>query len=287
MANYYEHSGKFAPQGPILGLLGGIIISVPAALLYDYGLFTVPYLKLRFLCPIVFGMVLGGVCGGMMCLGKVRNGALAAAVAFAASTFGLYVSWVAWLAGVLHFAYPSYRFPGALHPLLLWRAVVAMNLHGTWSFAGDSPTRGGTLWLAWAAEALLIVGFGVMAGVALVKKRPFCERCGQWCKRQHKLYFAPSLPPADLKAQLESGEISRLDKLAPGNKKQAHYRIDVHACSVCQQLNTLTLEQIFPRNNRTLMNKLLLTAEQASTLRSMELNQRAAAGANAVPASAK
>lgn len=286
MANYYEHSGKFAPQGPILGLVGGIAVSVPVALLYDYALFSVPYLKLRFLLPMVFGMLVGGACGAMMCLGKVRSKQLAAAVAFVTSFAGLYVSWVAWLAGVLHFVNPTYPFPGALHPLQIWNAVVAVNAHGTWSSGGDAPMHGTTLWLVWAGEALLVLGFGVMAGVALVQRRPFCERCGQWCKKQCKLYFAPSVQPADLKAQLESGNLGTLDKLAPGNKKQPHYRIDVHTCSVCQQLNTLTLEQIFPRNNKTLMNKLLLSAEQASALRNMELHQRATA-ANAVLASAK
>jgi serine acetyltransferase len=61
----------------------------------------------------------------------------------------------------------------------------------------------------------------------------------------------------------------------------------VHSCSVCHQVNTLSVQQIFPSNNRTLVNKLLLTAEQASVLRNIEMSQRAALGANAVPASAK
>ena len=47
MASYYKHSGKFAPQGPILGLLGGIVFSVPTAILYDFALFTVTEMKLR------------------------------------------------------------------------------------------------------------------------------------------------------------------------------------------------------------------------------------------------
>lgn len=286
MASYYKHSGKFAPQGPLLGLLGGTVVSVLGAFLYDYALFAVPYMKLRFLCPIAFGLLLGGGCGAMMYLGKVRSSLLAGIVAFTTCSLGLYVSWVGWLAGVLRFIYPSYRFPGALHPLQVWKAVLAVNLHGTWSFAGDSLTRGVTLWLAWGGEALLILGFGVLAGVAVVRKRPFCERCGQWSKKQCQLYFAPSLSPSDLKTNLESGDISKLDKLGPGNKKQPHYRIDLHTCSVCHQLNTLTLEQIFPRNYKTLMNKFLLTGEQASLLRNMELNQRAAE-AHALPAAAK
>lgn len=287
MATYYKHSGKFAPQGPVMGVLGGIVVSVPLAFLYDYALFTVPYLKLRFLCTIAFGMLLGGACGAMMCLGKVRNSALAAGVALLSSSIGLYISWVAWLAGILRFVDPSYPLPRPLHAVQVWKAAVDVSLHGTWSFVGDSPTHGATLWFLWVAEALCVVGFGVLAATAVVKKRPFCERCGQWCKKQNKLYFTPSVAPADLKAQLESGAMSSLNKLALGNKKQAHYRVDVHGCNVCQQLSTLTLAQVFPRSNKTLMDKLLLTAEQAGILRSIEMNQRAVAGANVVPASAK
>src|SRR2546422_7663572 len=55
--------------------------------------------------------------------------------------------------------------------------------------------------------------------------------CEQWCKRQCKLYFAPSLSPNDLKTQLESGDIRKLEKLAPGNKKQPHYRIHLNSRS--------------------------------------------------------
>jgi len=287
MAGYYKHSGKFGPQGPILGLLGGIVFSVPAAILYDFGLFTVREMKLRFVCTLVFGLLLGAVCGAMMCLGKVRSSLLAGIVGFAVSFTGLYVSWTAWLAGTLHALYPSYRIPGVLQPIQVWKAVLAVNPHGTWSSGGGAATHGVTLWFVWAAEALVILGFGVLLAVGFVRRRPFCERCEQWCKRECKLYFAPSLSPNDLKTQLESGDIRKLEKLAPGNKKQPHYRIHLNSCGVCHQLNTLTLEQIFPRNYRTLINKLLLTGEQAGVLRNIEMNQRAAAGANAVPASAK
>jgi hypothetical protein len=286
MASYYKHSGKFAPQGPILGLLGGIVFSVPAAYFYDYALFTVPEMKLRFLCTIIFGLLLGAVCGAMMCLGKVRSKLVAGIVGFAASFLGFYVSWVGWIR-VLCINRNIGCSATVFRPLEAWKAVVAVNLQGTWSSGGGAPTHGVTLWFVWAAEALLILGCGVLLAVGLVQRRPFCERCEQWCKRQCKFYFAPSLSPNDLKTQLESGDIRKLEKLAPGSKKQPHYRIHLHSCCVCHQLNTLTVEQIFPRNYRTLINKLLLTGEQASVLRNIEMNQRAAAGANAVPASAK
>ena len=288
MAGYYKHSGKFAPQGPILGLLGGIVVSVPAAYFYDYALFTVPEEKLRFVCTFVFGLLLGGVCGGLMCLGKVRSNTLAGIVGFAVSFFGFYVSWVGWI-HVLCINRGIGCSATVPHPLQVWKAVLAVNLHGTWSYEGDAPTHGIALWFVWAAEALLILGFGVLAAVGLVHKCPFCERCGQWCKKQLKLYFAPTLSPNDFKTQLESGDVSMLEKLPPGNKKQPHYRIDLHACSVCHQLNTLTLEQInFPAHiYKTLMNKLLLTGEQASVLSNIEMNHRAVARANPVPTPAK
>lgn len=286
MASYYKHSGKFAPQGPILGLLGGIVVSIPAALLYDYAIFTIPEATLRFLCTFIFGLLLGGVTGAMMCLGKVRSNALAGIVGLAASSFGLYLSWLAWIR-VLCINRKVGCSAGIFRPLEAWKAVLAVNLQGTWSFEGNTPMHGATLWFVWAAEALIVLGFGIMAAAGLVQKRPFCEGCEQWCKKQLKLYFVPALSPNDFKAQLESGDVSKLEKLPPGNKKQPHYRIDLHSCSVCHQLNTLTLEQIIPRNYKTLMNKFLLTGEQASVLRNIEMKHRAAAGAHAVPGTTK
>ena len=31
MASYYKHSGKITPQGVLIGLLAGVVVSVPAA----------------------------------------------------------------------------------------------------------------------------------------------------------------------------------------------------------------------------------------------------------------
>lgn len=286
MASYYKHSGKFAPQGPILGLLSGIVVSIPAGVLYDYAIVTVTEIKLRFFCTLIFGLLVGAVCGAMMCLGKVRSNTLAGIVGFAVSSIGLYVSWVVWIR-VICINRKVGCAAAIFRPLEAWKAVLSVNLQGTWSLKGDAPMHGAALWFVWIAEALIVLGFGVMASVGLVNRRPFCERCGQWCKKQSKLYFAPSLPPEELKTQLESGDVSKLEKLPAGNKKQPHYRIDLNACTVCHQLNTLTLEQIFPRNFKTLMSKLLLTPGQASVLRNIEMNHRAAVGANAVQATAK
>jgi hypothetical protein len=288
MASYYKHSGKFAPQGLICGLLVGAAASLPAAFLYDYGIFTIPSAKLRGVCTLVFGALIGAASGAAMCWGKVRSKLVAGAVGFAASFFGLYVSWVAWM---LHLINPSFWLlnpvRAAMHPRGLWQAMLAVNTVGTWSYRGGTPEHGTVLWIIWIAEALLVLTAGLFAALALVQRRPFCERCEQWCTERASLYFAPSLPASQFKEQLESQSITNFEKLTAGDKKKAHYRIDLHSCGVCHSLNTLSLLQNFPRDHKMVMNKLLITPEQASVIRNLEMNRRASTGMTAIPAPTK
>jgi hypothetical protein len=288
MASYYKHSGKITPQGLILGLLAGVVVSVPAGFLYDYGIVGIPEAKLRSFCTLAFGALIGAACGAAMCWGKLRNKLVAGTIGFAASLFGLYVSWVVW---IVHLLYPSFWLfnpvGAAMHPRVLWHAILAVNAAGTWSQGHGAPTTGTALWIVWAFEALFVLGAAAGTAVALVQRRPFCERCGQWCTERWKLYFAPSLPAGQFKTQLESQDFSNLEKLPVGDKKQAFFRIDLHSCGVCHSLNTLSLVQNLPRDRKTVVNKLLVTPEQASVMRNLEMNHRASSGMTAVPVSAK
>lgn len=288
MPSYYKHSGKTAPQGLLGGLLVGAAASLPAAFLYDYGIFTIPSAKLRAICTLAFGALIGAAVGIAMCWGKVRNKLVAGTVGFAVSVFGLYISWAIW---ILHLVRPSAwlfnSLHAAAHPRRLWRVVLAVNAAGTWSYGGGTPAHGTFLWFIWVCEALLVLAAGTLTAVALVERRPFCEPCGQWCAERRKLYFAPSLPAAQFKTQLESQDIAGLEKLTVGDKKKAHYRIDLHSCGICHSLNTLSLVQNFPRDRKTVVDKLLVTPEQASVIRHLEMNQLASAGMNTVPAPTK
>lgn len=288
MASYYKHSGKISPQGLILGLLLGATVSLPASFLYAYGIFTIPEAKLRCICTIAFGALIGAASGAGMCWGKLRNKLGAGTVGVAASFFGLYVSWAIW---IVHLANPSLWLfnpvRAALHPRGLWHAMLIVNTVGTWSYEGGKPEHGTFLWFVWACEAMLVLGFGTITAMALVQRRPFCEQCGQWCNERRKLYFAPSLPAGQFKTLLESQGTSGLEKLIVGDKKKAHYRIDLHTCRVCHSLNTLSLVQNFPRDRKTVVDKLLVTPDQASAVRYLEMNQVASSGVNTVPAPSK
>jgi hypothetical protein len=273
MASYYKFSGKFAPQGPLLGLLAGACVSIPATFLYVYGTVSIPEAKLRAFCTLFFGALIGGASGFAMCMGKVRNKFVAATVGFAASSFGLYISWFDW---VLHLANPGHWIFNIarpmMHPGKLWSAMLFVNSVGTWRSTSSATNDHGTfLWLVWIGEALLVVGVGTLAALAVVQLRPFCERCEQWCSQKTKLIFAPSLTAEQFKTNLESENVASLEKLAVGDPKQPHYRVELHTCANCHSLNTLSLIQSFPKNHKTIINKLMITPDQAATIRNLAL----------------
>ena len=287
MAAYYKHSGKFKLEGLLFGLLAGAILSIPAAFLYNYGIVSIPEAKLRGICTLAFGALIGTGAGIAMCWGKVRNGLLAGVVGIATSFFGLYLSWIAW---ILHWLYPSHWLFNlsrpAMHPEGLWRLMLEVNKVGTWGLHRGKAEHGTILWVIWIGEAALVLLASTMSAVYWVRRRPFCEHCEQWCTEPRKLFYAPTMPAAEIKAQLESQDVKILEKLTAGNKKQAHYRIDLETCGICHSLNTLSFVQVFPRDHKTVVNKLMLSQDQAGVIRNLELTQQVTSSVPTAPASA-
>ncbi len=271
MDRYYKHSGKILPQGIILGLLGGIVASVPLAFAYDYGIVSIPEAKLRIVCVFFYALLVGAATGMAMCWGKVRSKAVAGVVGLCTSLFALYLSWVVWIG---HLALRRWGFdptPGLVHPRAMWKAAVYVNSKGTWGLS-HAPTSGFALWAVWGSEAAILLVLGVAFAVALVKRRPFCERCEQWCSKSQKLYFAPVIPPDQFKSRLEAGDLAFLGTMAPGDRKKAHYRLDLYTCTDCHALNTLSFEPNFRGGPITVMDKLILSGEQASAIRNLALS---------------
>ena len=131
MDRYYKHSGKFSPLGVVLGLLAGTVVSVPVAFAYNYGIFSIPEARLRVLCTIAYGALVGAASGVAMCWGKVRSKAVAGLISFGASLFALYLSWAVW---ILHLLYPSFwvfnPLRAALHPRMMWKVVLGCEFEG-------------------------------------------------------------------------------------------------------------------------------------------------------------
>lgn len=278
METYYKHSGRAPAVGIAVGFLAGVLISIPASYLYNYGIIEITTDKLRFVCTLGFGALIGAAAGLGLFWGKVRNNSVAALVGAAASFAGLYISWAVWLIDIFERGHwISNPIRPLMHPRAVWRAILLINTTGTWAMEHEKPTAGTMLWLVWLAEALLIVGFGTLVAVALIKRQPFCEKCESWCSKIEKIYFAPTILPADLKTKLDNRQFECLPALGEGTPKKANYRVDLHSCSSCGTLNTLSLVKNFPRDQKTLIDKLLLSPSEVETVRRLKPAPAAAA----------
>jgi hypothetical protein len=278
MENYYKHSGRTPVLGIVSGFLAGVLISIPASYLYDYGIIEITTDKLRFICTLLFGALIGAGAGLGLVWGKVRNTLAAALLGAAACLAGLYISWGVWIYDVSGrgqwFPNPSTLL---MHPKAMWQVILKINTTGTWAMEHDAPTAGTMLWVVWLTEALLIVGFGTLVTVALMKRQPFCEKCDGWCSKTEKLYFAPTLPPVDVKTKLESHQFECLQRLGQGSARGSHFRVILHSCSSCGMLNTLSLIKAFPKDQKTLIDKLLLSSAEIEAVRRLGSSRSAAA----------
>lgn len=265
---YYSHSGRSTPWGIALGILTGLVFAAPAAFAYDYGIINIPEAKLRFVCTVAFGSLMGASAGYAMKLGRVRNNIIAGLLGTVTSLFALYVSWGIWLISVLD---PYYRLPVRIvvvRPTSLWRAAVWINARGTWSISG-SQLNGLSLWIVWTVEAIAVAGFGALAAVAIIRRLPFCEACDIWGSKKLSLYCKPILDTKLVRTSLENRDFEFLKKIVPGDRKRAHYRIDLHHCGSCGSLNTLTLIKNFPKDRKVIVRKLILSSPDADLVSSM------------------
>jgi hypothetical protein len=264
MREKYKHSGKVPPLGVGMGLLMGIIFSIPLAYAYDYGIINVPYIKLRMIFTFLFGLLAGIAVGWGLTLGKVRNGRVAGLMGVVVSLAALYISWGAWL--LMVFQMPQANLFALLgRPAAIWRLLLLVNVTGTWSMSGFD--RGGImLWVFWVLEALTIVVCGLAGAFLMVKRRPFCENCDHWCPKAGQILVAATMAPADLMANLNQGKFDFLKLAAPATVKQAHYTLAWHSCPTCGALNTLTVSQVLPKNNKVLASDLLVSPAEIEAL---------------------
>lgn len=289
---YYRHSGRFTPFGVLVGLLMGIAGSLPLAWFYSYGIIQMPYIKLRALSTVSFGLAAGACAGLGLVWGRVRNNRIAALTGLVTSTVALYMSWVFWILQLsIVGRYTIQDFDLLLQPMTVWQVMQRVRGIGTWGTSGTESTHGTELTVIWCIEALTVVGFGIFAAVGVVRKRPFCDNCDSWCNRAEKLVFFPSVFGPDLKQRLEAKDFSFVEKLVPTSEKFAHIRFDLFSCSTCNMLNTLSAKQVLvqPAKSRwsqakaerkELLTFLMITPEEAARIR------RVAMGVGAPPSAA-
>jgi hypothetical protein len=289
---YYKHSGRFTPFGVLAGFVAGLACSIPLAALYTYGIIEIPYIKLRALSTLCFGLAAGGCTGVGLVWGKVRSSRISGLVGLLVSALALYASWVAWLVQIFSIGRINLKsFDLLFHPMVVWQIIGKIKDIGTWGSFGTESTHGNELTVIWVIEALTVLAIGTVTAAAVVRRKPFCENCDAWCNRSEKLIFFPSVFGPELKRRLEAKELSFVEKLVPTSEKFAHIRFELFSCASCNMLNTISVSQLLvqPATSRwskakaerkEILNLLLVTPEEAALIR------RVAIGVSGTPAAA-
>lgn len=219
-AMYYRSSGKMNFSAPVfLAVICATAIPV-LGFLYAFVSAEVPYVALKLIFPILFG-VLAGACINMAIIGfgKTRSGFWGFILASLATVWAYYLHWVFYFvyisgknlnvnfsaliskegADFFHRAFYLVKNPG-----LVWELLGKYTHIGSWSFMGID-FDGGLLIFFLVLEFILIYLSSVFIGFMNYDK-PFDELNNQWFKYEfyeNKKYF---LPQDQLVSRLESGQ---------------------------------------------------------------------------------
>jgi hypothetical protein len=245
MNQTYKHSGKFTPIGVSAGVMTGLAAGFLLAYIYAWGIIKIDEQKAAALATLAYGAAVGLAAAYGMKLGKVRNSKVGIAVAVAIAAISLYISWAFWVENiVLRFQQDDVN-PFALmtHPQALWDLIKLINQNGTWGMSEGDVTKGATLWAFWVLEALAILYAAGQAAYLLLEMQPFCEKCQLWCSSNEKLCLSAG-DPVQIRRSLAKRDLTFLEKLGPGNKGASNITAQLHSCSNCGDLNTLTLTQM-------------------------------------------
>lgn len=233
---YYAPSGGLSVAAfitvPLLGLIAAAILAYGYAYLSVYN----PFIYVTALATMAFGAGVGLAAGLGARLGKVRSPKLMALALLILSAVALYGTWVVWMHAFLG--------RGDLDiwlwkPDELWAAISLVASQGAWSISSYTPT-GVVLYIAWGAEALLLVGFIFFLGFGQAYE-PFCERCDVWMDEEELGAFPGVSDPAALVSEIESGA---LEALSQGDGEGAPLVATLHECPGCQRVGTLTVKAV-------------------------------------------
>ena len=267
----YKHSGRFTPIGLAIGIGAALVAAVPLGWLYTWLMMVTTYIKLRAIEAIAFGALVGVAAGYGLVAGKVRNNAIALGVGALGGTFAHYVGWAAFIQQMFAQAQKSVSaLEVALNPAQMWRIVLVFNQYGTYAEEHSDPTTGVMLWIVWAAEALTVITMATVVAYAITDKAPFCETCDRWAKPEKPQFFQMTVGRDQFKAMVLDGKFDEIAKVPRATVKNPHFRIELHRCPGCNNLNTVSVAVGGTKQGAgSLLPKTLLPPDQAEKLRAL------------------
>ena len=292
---YYHHSGQFSPGGALIALLLGLLVGAPVAFAYAWLIHWDPIIYINGIACGLFGALMGMLTQMFLVSRKCRSLAVAAVVALCVALGTYYFSWAVWL----HATMTRGSILDFLRPLNMLGAILVVNEHGVWTYHGD-VIRGAILWVVWAAEAGMFIGFAVYGAIHEMLEATFCEGCELWTQVHTGVCIVPAgaAPPvtdkaglksylkglkqhaAELKDRLENKDLTYLEQLGPvAEGAIAWYRLDLHSCPQCKMTNTLRVTQFKRRvegkkvskqkDEKEVLRQLLLSSTEVEAVRKL------------------
>ncbi len=261
---YYRHSGKVGalafPYMLGFGLAGALVLGP----VYAYVDYFIPLIYLNLVATVFYGVMIGMLVGAGAKRGKVRNNYVALLGGLLVGIIALYAAWVFWFRAASEGRFMTFW------PPTLWEAIKAINARGVWRLRGSVVT-GSTLYIAWVAEALTIVGLSALVTYLNIPDEPFCEACDSWI--EDKQVVSPLQVIADPKAfraRLERGEYEEIIALRPASPSDAAFTsLELLHCSKCRQSFFLTAKETTitigddgsaKRHQKTIVGNMLIQA---------------------------
>ena len=244
----YRPRGLFSPTRLPLALLVGLIGGAALGLVYTLAVFYIPFLKLRFLATLAAGFGAGGIGLWLMDLGHVRSRATGALLCLFVAAVAYYASWATWIP----LAYPaddatwaSDVLYVALRPATIVDAANFMYDEGYW-LEGKTPANGFKIAAVWAIEAAILLGIAPALGWRGASSKPYCERCGSWCKTREGVAVVGDADPAALRRDLLGGDLAALERAGPADLAAAtpRVRVDRADCPGCGGLRTASVKRL-------------------------------------------
>jgi hypothetical protein len=238
---YYQPSGRVSPRVLLLGVLALPALAL-AATLYSYITLYLPIIGLvTVILTVALGFGSALATNLVLHHGKVRSRWFAALASLGLGLFTTWFMWVTWGYAVLHRGDGGSDVPfiALVWPAGLWQLINAVNETGAWSFKGATPT-GGVLWVMWAIEAAILIGFPLVTGLG-VANEPYCEHCDTWCGHAKALFITPPVERAETAEHLERLDFGWLSTMGSVSRPPPprFTRWDLYECG-CRATNAVS-----------------------------------------------
>ena len=201
---FYRHSGRFEPAGVAWSFAGMIGAGLALGYLYGVLVWLVPFIYLVIIGTAGLGLIVGFLSIQLTMKANTRNNTLIVLGPTLAGLAALYSAWVGYL-----FAASDWQFH-LWNPLDIFATAGRIAETGLWSMFGNTPT-GLLLYFIWLVEALIIVGLGLIMGLAWINSPPFNENAGAWAEHTEALPPAKALSDQTIRQvreQLSRGDLS-------------------------------------------------------------------------------